>query len=277
MRASGLPIDALIHQTKVEKKSEENLSKINQLINLLQVHSSKYEHRELYAIVFVKTRFTADYLQRILTHRLHEFGISKIIGQNKGMTRAQQEKVIEQFRNDKSREHRVLIATSVAEEGLDLQNCHLVVQFNRPRSITSQVQSSGRARQKESKVIAIVRKGEKEEYKRFLEMEKNLHQALECIERREFPPFPVEATSNPIGTLKELIEICFNKMIDFRDISVTGPAHQPTFEVELVILGKSVTRGKGSSKGEAQHNAAKEALRNNWVLFEFFGWNAPRL
>jgi len=43
-------------------------------------------------------------------------------------------------------------------------------------------------------------------------------------------------------------------------VSESGPAHDKTFNVALVIQGMTVSEGKGKSKKEAEQKAAKEAL-----------------
>ena len=49
------------------------------------------------------------------------------------------------------------------------------------------------------------------------------------------------------------------KSVEYRLISEEGPAHKREFEVEVVIDGLVYGRATGSSKKEAEQNAAKEA------------------
>lgn len=53
----------------------------------------------------------------------------------------------------KKKEHRVLITTSVTEEGFDIPGCNLVISFDTPFSMKSYIQIKGRARKKNSKYI----------------------------------------------------------------------------------------------------------------------------
>jgi endoribonuclease Dicer len=53
----------------------------------------------------------------------------------------------------KRREHRVLITTSVTEEGFDIPGCNLVISFDTPFSLKSYIQIKGRARKKNSRYI----------------------------------------------------------------------------------------------------------------------------
>jgi endoribonuclease Dicer len=54
---------------------------------------------------------------------------------------------INQFRN---REKRVLISTSVTEEGFDIPGCNKVISFDTPFSMKAYIQIKGRARKKNS-------------------------------------------------------------------------------------------------------------------------------
>ena len=57
-----------------------------------------------------------------------------------GTSAAEQKWVVENFRSGKVR---VLIATSVAEEGIDIPECNLVIRYNYTRNEVSKVQTRG--------------------------------------------------------------------------------------------------------------------------------------
>lgn len=50
----------------------------------------------------------------------------------------------------------LLVATNVAEEGLDIQTCCLVVRFDLPETVASFIQSRGRARMQKSEYVFLV-------------------------------------------------------------------------------------------------------------------------
>lgn len=50
------------------------------------------------------------------------------------------------------------------------------------------------------------------------------------------------------------------KSVDYKLISESGPAHEKTFEVEVIVDGLVYGHAFGHSKKEAEQNAAKEAL-----------------
>ncbi|KAI9317068.1 dicer-2 protein [Dichotomocladium elegans] len=66
-----------------------------------------------------------------------------------------QNKVIERFRKG---ELNLLIATNVAEEGLDIQPCNVVIRFDFFSTLIGYIQSRGRARKPNSKYIIMVEK-----------------------------------------------------------------------------------------------------------------------
>lgn len=53
----------------------------------------------------------------------------------------------------------LLVATNVAEEGLDIQTCCLVVRFDLPETVASFIQSRGRARMQKSEYAFLVERG----------------------------------------------------------------------------------------------------------------------
>jgi len=59
------------------------------------------------------------------------------------MTKNEQEKVIKRF---KTGEKNLLLATSVAEEGLDINDCNFVIRYDMMGNEISAVQSRGRVR-----------------------------------------------------------------------------------------------------------------------------------
>ncbi len=116
-------------------------------------------------IVFTNYRDTAE----MVTRGLGEIeGISpvKFIGQStrakdKGLTQKKQIEIIEKF---KAGEYNVLVATSVAEEGLDIPATDLVLFYEPVPSEIRSIQRKGRTgRKHQGKVIVLVTKGTRDE------------------------------------------------------------------------------------------------------------------
>lgn len=69
------------------------------------------------------------------------------------MTQREQEAIIEQF---KTGDKNILLATSVAEEGLDISDCNYVIRYDVMGNEISSVQSRGRVRADEGKYTVLV-------------------------------------------------------------------------------------------------------------------------
>ncbi|GAA5881946.1 hypothetical protein JCM3774_002082 [Rhodotorula dairenensis] len=85
----------------------------------------------------------------------------------------QQQAIVAKFR---AGEHNVLVATNVAEEGLDFKACHLVVRYNELKTVTGYVQSRGRARAADARYVVLAARGtpEASRYRAFLKQESEL-------------------------------------------------------------------------------------------------------
>lgn len=94
----------------------------------------------------------------------------------KGHSAKEQRKVVDGFR---SGDINCLVATQVAEEGLDFKACSLVIRFDLPNTVTSLIQSRGRARARNSQLVFFCANYTDDQYKvqKFLrsEDESKLH------------------------------------------------------------------------------------------------------
>ncbi|KAK3678102.1 Dicer-like protein 1 [Recurvomyces mirabilis] len=114
-------------------------------------------------IVFVETRHTARLLTAVMkqigkTHMRSSFlvGAKGSNVDEDNFTLRTQVVTLAKFRKG---EINCLFATSVAEEGLDVPDCNLVIRFDMYRTMIQYVQSRGRARQQNSKFIHMVESG----------------------------------------------------------------------------------------------------------------------
>jgi Fanconi anemia group M protein len=136
------------------------LNEVKQLVEK-QIHDAPQSR----VIVFTNYRDTAE----LVTNSLKEVpGIKpvKFVGQasnymDKGLTQKQQVEIIQKFKDG---EFNTLVATSVAEEGLDIPATDLVVFFEPIPSEIRSIQRKGRTgRKHEGRVVILLAKGSKDE------------------------------------------------------------------------------------------------------------------
>jgi len=158
-------LDDKSKDSKKEVVNEVNLESTavfrNLLEELLNWWDGYRDHRM--SLVLVKQRSMAIALAKLLKRnaQLGERGmrVTYVVGHgrgvsNDGMSVSKQARVM----NDIGKQNfDVIVATSVAEEGVDLPICDLVVQLDAPDCVRALVQVRGRARRSGSKFIAFCR------------------------------------------------------------------------------------------------------------------------
>nr|XP_017225109.1 PREDICTED: endoribonuclease Dicer homolog 2-like [Daucus carota subsp. sativus] len=78
-------------------------------------------------------------------------------------SRKAQNKIVEEFRKGTVN---IIVATSILEEGLDVQSCNLVVRFDPSATVCSFIQSRGRARMQNSEFLLLVESGDNSSFTR---------------------------------------------------------------------------------------------------------------
>ena len=124
-------------------------------------------------IVFTNFRDTAD----VIARELQNLGISAVrfVGQanregDRGLKQREQVEIVERFR---AGEIKVLVATSVGEEGLDIPEVDLVVFYEAIPSEIRAIQRKGRTgRKREGRIVVLVTKGTRDEAYYFLSLRK---------------------------------------------------------------------------------------------------------
>ncbi|XP_073000978.1 endoribonuclease Dicer homolog 4-like isoform X2 [Typha latifolia] len=138
--------------------------KLSVLIKVL----SRYRLQEnMKCIIFVKRIIVARSLAYILGNLkfLDFWKCEFLVGCHSGlrnMSRKNMNAIVEKF---SSGEVNLLVATNVAEEGLDIQTCCLVVRFDLPETVASFIQSRGRARMRKSKIVFLLESGNQQDEK----------------------------------------------------------------------------------------------------------------
>ncbi|XP_042041645.1 endoribonuclease Dicer homolog 1-like [Salvia splendens] len=158
--------------------------KVQSLIKILL----KYQHTDDFrAIIFVERVVTALVLPKVFAElpSLSFVKSASLIGHNNSqeMRTSQMQDTIARFRDGRVT---VLVATSVAEEGLDIRQCNVVIRFDLAKTVLAYIQSRGRARKPGSDYILMVERGNLS-HMAFLKNARNSEETLrrEAIERTD--------------------------------------------------------------------------------------------
>lgn len=145
------------------------------------------------AIIFVRTKKHAsamhDWLnENPVLHRLIQSDV--MIGHKnetvQGMTQLAQKEVMSKFN---AGDINLLLATSVADEGLDVPECNLVIRYQHASNEIAKVQTEGRARAENSQGITILSSDSKVRYREL----KNRELVLlvdDILDKRQIPTGP---------------------------------------------------------------------------------------
>jgi len=178
-------------------------AKVGKLIEvLLEEHSA--ERSDFSGLVFVTQRAAVAVVAHIISQHpktRDHFRVGTMVGASTSSHRNQrflhevlvggrkQEGTLKAFR---AGELNLLIATSAIEEGIDIQDCHLVVCFDLPHNLKSFVQRRGRARREASSYVIMLGKNDPSGVVAFQEMEREMikmysdpDRALEHVEEED--------------------------------------------------------------------------------------------
>ncbi|XP_020230787.1 endoribonuclease Dicer homolog 2 isoform X2 [Cajanus cajan] len=147
-------------------KSDVELGLLTSKVCCLIDSLLEYSYRgltDIRCIIFVERIITAVVLQDLLNTLLPKYNSWKtkfIAGQNCGLqnqSRRKQNDIVEEFRMGLVN---IIVATSILEEGLDVQSCNFVIRFDPSPTVCSFIQSRGRARKQNSDYILMVKSGD---------------------------------------------------------------------------------------------------------------------
>lgn len=148
------------------------------------IQKEQREKNDAKIILFTQYRDTGQALKKILKEK--KIGKPELfVGQAKkgetGMSQKEQKRIIEQFREG---EINILIATSIAEEGLDIPEVSAVIFYEPIPSAIRAIQRAGRtARLAKGKLIVLITKETRDEAYYYVSRsrEKQMHTAIEHI------------------------------------------------------------------------------------------------
>lgn len=141
----------------------QNLS--SKVLTLLRILGGHFRNPNIRCIVFVQQRWTAKLLSDLFEQEEGPKVVGVKTGYLMGATdgdnssstsfRAQLKTII----NFKKGIVNCIFATSVAEEGLDIPDCNLIVRFDPCKTMIQYIQSRGRARQQDSTYVHMLEQG----------------------------------------------------------------------------------------------------------------------
>lgn len=167
--------------------------KVRQTVSLLkQKFNDPNREKNLQCLVFVERRSTAKalyHLLKALNIYQADFPIKPdfMVGINNEMPESIEAILstnynsitLEKFKN---KETNCIVASSVLEEGIDLQMCNLVVMYDKPKTYRSYVQARGRARVDNSNYAVLVEDDKIDDFKKkviiWREVDKTLKREL---------------------------------------------------------------------------------------------------
>ncbi|KAG0373178.1 Dicer-like protein 1 [Mortierella sp. AD032] len=154
-----------IEKSRLDIDLTQVTEKVRKLVDILREAG---RHPDFCGILFMERRPTTHTMKEFLDQCKGfgpEFGLDFIQSAvltghgSKGdvkqhhMNLKAQRKILEGFRN---KQFNLLVATDVAEEGLDIDRCRLVIRFDVKNTVISHIQSRGRARDPNSEYIIML-------------------------------------------------------------------------------------------------------------------------
>ncbi|RAL54301.1 hypothetical protein DM860_001429 [Cuscuta australis] len=136
----------------------------SKVLSLVEILLDYRPLKDLRCIIFVERVITAIVLPSLLNEVLPKLTgwQTKYTAGNASRLQAQsrtiQNTIVDEFRKGTVN---IIVATSILEEGLDVQSCNLVIRFDPSATVSSFIQSRGRARMQNSHFISLVRSGDK--------------------------------------------------------------------------------------------------------------------
>ena len=129
------------------------------------IHKQIKENSESRILVFCHYRDSVNNIVRFLKEdeliKVHKFVGQQTKSSDKGLTQKQQIQLLKDF---KEGTYNTLIGTSVAEEGLDIAECDMVIFYDVVPSAIRSIQRRGRTgRKKKGKVIILIAEGTRDE------------------------------------------------------------------------------------------------------------------
>lgn len=192
--------------------------KIEKSLEIVREQLSKKKNSRI--IIFTQYRDSASKIFEILEEE--GFHVKRFVGQanklgDKGLSQKQQAEIIEKFRQGI---YNILVATSVAEEGLDISECDLVIFYDMVPSAIRHIQRKGRTgRKRPGRVALLIAKGTRDEayYWSAKKKEREMRTTLKYLAKTQLKPTK-EEDKQQIKLEKYLQETEIVVYVDNREI-----------------------------------------------------------
>uniref|UniRef100_A0A8C3RXJ2 RNA helicase n=1 Tax=Chelydra serpentina TaxID=8475 RepID=A0A8C3RXJ2_CHESE len=159
-------------QQELREASEDELNENPKLEELTFILNEEYHlNPETRTLLFVTRRALVSALKKWIDENptLSYLKPDALMGrstrnQQTGMTLSNQKGVLDSFKTNG--DSKILVTTSVADEGIDIAQCNLVLLYEYSGNVTKMIQVRGRGRAKDSKCILVTSKSEVAENER---------------------------------------------------------------------------------------------------------------
>ena len=177
-----------LKEENVLEKIRKNFQYVTEVSERLQKLESylKKANKDSRILLFVDRRSIARLLKRWIQKHFSELNAQMVVGHGgyDGMAwEDQQQKYIREFAEGESR---LIVTTSVLEEGIDVAQCDLVVAFTRLRSLIRFIQMRGRARKIDSVFVIFETEEERMLNRKSENQEKVMRRVLAKHQRCNF-------------------------------------------------------------------------------------------
>ncbi|KND00894.1 uncharacterized protein SPPG_03994 [Spizellomyces punctatus DAOM BR117] len=174
------------------------------VMTLLKVLEEYRNCKHFCGIVFVQRRATARVLDLVIkrwkglefvkSDILVGHGIGSASPADVNLRVQQQRKIVQSFQKG---ETNLIIATRVAEEGLDIRACNLVIRFDVCITLTNYIQSRGRARRMDSEFITLCNRNSPSEAVQLAELQREEQLMRAALQTRESLTGSMESAVQP--------------------------------------------------------------------------------
>lgn len=97
-----------------------------------------------------------------------------------------------------------------------------------------------------------------------LYLDRGLATVSKFLTRHLFPLFDPDEIPDPKSELQTRVQAVLKAIPRYRLLRRRGPPHAPRFQVEVVAEGRTLAKGEGGSRREAERSAARAALVIIW-------------